>query len=41
MVEPIKLRVNGADRSVEADPAASLLGVLRGELGLTAGGVKG
>ena len=35
MVEPIKLRVNGADRSVEADPAASLLGVLRGQLGLT------
>jgi len=35
MVEPIKSRVNGADRSVEADPAASLLGVLRGQLGLT------
>lgn len=35
MVEPIKLRVNGAERSVEADPAASLLGVLRGQLGLT------
>jgi len=35
MGEPIKLRVNGAERSVEADPAASLLGVLRGQLGLT------
>jgi nicotinate dehydrogenase subunit A len=35
MAEPIKLRVNGAERSVEADPAASLLGVLRGQLGLT------
>jgi nicotinate dehydrogenase subunit A len=35
MAEPTELRVNGADRSVEADPAASLLGVLRGELGLT------
>lgn len=35
MAEPIKLRVNGAERSVEADPGASLLGVLRGQLGLT------
>jgi nicotinate dehydrogenase subunit A len=35
MGEPIKLRVNGAERSVEADPGASLLGVLRGQLGLT------
>jgi nicotinate dehydrogenase subunit A len=35
MAEPIKLRVNGTERSVEADPAASLLGVLRGQLGLT------
>jgi nicotinate dehydrogenase subunit A len=35
MAGPIKLRVNGAERSVEADPGASLLGVLRGELGLT------
>jgi nicotinate dehydrogenase subunit A len=35
MAEPTELRVNGADRSVEADPAASLLGVLRGQLGLT------
>jgi nicotinate dehydrogenase subunit A len=35
MGEPIKLRVNGAERSVDADPGASLLGVLRGQLGLT------
>ena len=35
MAESIKLRVNGAERSVEADPGAALLGVLRGQLGLT------
>ena len=35
MRESIKLRVNGAERTVEADPASSLLGVLRGPLGLT------
>lgn len=35
MPEPIKLRVNGADHTVEADPAMSLLSVLRGTLGLT------
>lgn len=35
MAEPIKLRVNGTERSLEADPGASLLGVLRGQLGLT------
>ena len=35
MAEPIKLRVNGADRSVEADLGTSLIGVLRGQLGLT------
>ena len=35
MAESIKLRVNGAERSVEADPGASLLGVLRGQLALT------
>jgi nicotinate dehydrogenase subunit A len=35
MRESIKLRVNGADRSIEADPASPLLGVLRGTLGLT------
>jgi nicotinate dehydrogenase subunit A len=34
MAEPIKLRVNGTERSVEGDPGASLLGVLRGQLGL-------
>ncbi|HSR81734.1 MAG TPA: (2Fe-2S)-binding protein [Hyphomicrobiaceae bacterium] len=31
----IKLNVNGAERTVEADPASSLLGVLRSQLGLT------
>lgn len=35
MPESIKLRVNGAERTVEADPGAPLLGVLRGQLGLT------
>ena len=30
-----QIRVNGADRTVAADPATSLLAVLRGELGLT------
>ena len=35
MRDPIKLRVNGAERTVEADPASSLLGSLRGPLGLT------
>jgi aerobic-type carbon monoxide dehydrogenase small subunit (CoxS/CutS family) len=36
--ENITLRVNGADHTVEADPATPLLYVLRGGLGLT--GVK-
>jgi len=36
--ENITLRVNGADHTVEADPATPLLYVLRGALGLT--GVK-
>ena len=31
----IKLRVNGAERTVEADPASSLLVALRSQLGLT------
>lgn len=31
-----RIKVNGVDRAVEADPATSLLAVLRGELGLTA-----
>jgi nicotinate dehydrogenase subunit A len=31
----IKLRVNGAERTVEADPASSLLDALRSQLGLT------
>jgi nicotinate dehydrogenase subunit A len=35
MPEAIKLSVNGAERTVEADPATPLLGVLRGVLGLT------
>ena len=36
MHESIKLNINGAERTVEADPASSLLGALRGPLGLTA-----
>ena len=35
MAEPVRLEVNGAERTVEADPASPLLGVLRGTLGLT------
>jgi nicotinate dehydrogenase subunit A len=35
MRESIKLRVNGAEHTVEADPATPLLGVLRNALGLT------
>jgi nicotinate dehydrogenase subunit A len=31
-----RIKVNGVERSVAADPATSLLAVLRGELGLTA-----
>jgi nicotinate dehydrogenase subunit A len=31
----IKLNVNGLERTIEADPAGSLLGVLRNQLGLT------
>jgi nicotinate dehydrogenase subunit A len=31
-----RIKVNGIERSVTADPATSLLAVLRGELGLTA-----
>lgn len=31
-----RIRVNGLDRAVEADPSTPLLAVLRGELGLTA-----
>jgi nicotinate dehydrogenase subunit A len=34
MPEATRLRVNGTERSVEADPSASLLSVLRGPLGL-------
>jgi nicotinate dehydrogenase subunit A len=36
MGDAIRLRVNGAERVVEADPATPLLDVLRGSLGLTA-----
>jgi len=36
MAEAIRLRVNGADRAVEADADSPLLEVLRGALGLTA-----
>jgi nicotinate dehydrogenase subunit A len=35
MAETVRLRVNGAERSVSADPDTRLLGVLRGALGLT------
>ncbi|HEU4379059.1 MAG TPA: (2Fe-2S)-binding protein [Hyphomicrobiaceae bacterium] len=31
-----RIKVNGVDRTISADPATSLLAVLRGELGLTA-----
>ena len=33
MTETVKLRVNGAERAIEADPATPLLGVLRGHAG--------
>jgi nicotinate dehydrogenase subunit A len=36
MAEALRLRVNGAERSVAADPGTPLLDVLRGTLGLTA-----
>ena len=36
MAEPVRLRVNGVEHAVDSDPATSLLGVLRGRLGLTA-----
>jgi nicotinate dehydrogenase subunit A len=36
MAEAVRLRVNGTERAVEADPATPLLGVLRGALGFTA-----
>jgi nicotinate dehydrogenase subunit A len=36
MAEAVRLRVNGAERSVEADEGTPLLNVLRGTLGLTA-----
>jgi nicotinate dehydrogenase subunit A len=35
MGEPVKLRVNGVEHAVEADPATPLLSVLRGPLALT------
>jgi nicotinate dehydrogenase subunit A len=35
MAETVRLRVNGAERSVSADQDTRLLGVLRGALGLT------
>jgi nicotinate dehydrogenase subunit A len=35
VAESVKLRVNGVERTVEADPDSRLLGVLRGALGLT------
>jgi nicotinate dehydrogenase subunit A len=34
MSEPVKLRVNGAEHVVDADPATPLLSVLRGQLAL-------
>ena len=36
MAEPVQLRINGADRKVEAAPDTPLLEVLRGSFGLTA-----
>jgi nicotinate dehydrogenase subunit A len=36
MTDAIQLRVNGEERSIQAAPETSLLGVLRGTLGLTA-----
>jgi nicotinate dehydrogenase subunit A len=36
MADTVRLRVNGAERSVDVDPATPLLSVLRGQLGLTA-----
>jgi nicotinate dehydrogenase subunit A len=36
MTEAVRLRINGTERTVEADPATPLLGVLRGTLGLAA-----
>jgi nicotinate dehydrogenase subunit A len=36
MAEAVRLRVNGVEHAIEADPATPLLGVLRGRLGLTA-----
>jgi nicotinate dehydrogenase subunit A len=36
MAETVRLRVNGTEHAVEADPATPLLGVLRATLGLTA-----
>lgn len=36
MAEPIRLRVNGVERSIEAAPETSLLSVLRAQLGLRA-----
>jgi aerobic-type carbon monoxide dehydrogenase small subunit (CoxS/CutS family) len=35
MASEIKLRINGADRTVDADPATPLIFVLRNQLGLT------
>ena len=35
MRETVKLRVNGTDRAIDADPATPLLNALRGSLGLT------
>ena len=35
MAERVSLRVNGVERTIEADLATPLLSVLRGELGLT------
>lgn len=35
MADPVRLRVNGTERTVTADPSTPLLTVLRGALGLT------
>src|SRR5262245_32861442 len=36
MADPVRMRVNGVERQIAADPATPLLTILRGTLGLTA-----
>jgi nicotinate dehydrogenase subunit A len=35
MGEPVRLRVNGVERAIDADPATPLLSILRGQMSLT------